>query len=221
MIIARKPLFMALAMMGACSSAFAAALPINSSVLSTGAAVPVAGLPIAGGVPIPFVAASFSGTLTTTVISGDASNPYGGLTFTYLLTNDALSQHAIGRFTVNDYGGFLVDANYQSPTASQLPTLFDRSAGLGDTIGQSFIAPIAALPGFGKGVLAPGSTSALFVIQTDALAYQPTIANVIDGSIASVASYAPVPVIPEPSSVALATIGFVALAGWSWKRRQR
>jgi hypothetical protein len=203
-----------------CSAASAASLPASSSILSTGAGVPIGGLTIAGGVPIPFVAGTFSGTLTTTVISGDTSNPHGGLTFTYLLTNDVSSSHAIGRFTVNDYAGFLVDANYQTPTVNQIPTLFDRSSGSGDTVGQSFIAPIAALPGFGQGVLAPGSTSALFVLQTNAPFFQPTLANVIDGSIASVVSYAPSLFIPEPSTLALTVIG-AAAAGVGLARRRR
>ncbi len=194
--------------------AFAVSLPANSSVLSTGAGVPVGGTPVAGGAPLAFSSATFSGTLTTTVISGDTSNPYGGLTFTYLLTNDLASTHAIERLTINGYSGFLVEANYQTPASDQIPTLFDRSTGAGDTIGESFYNPIIALPGFGNGVLSPGATSALFVLQTNAQDYQLSTANVIDGSVASVATFAPVPVIPEPSSIALAVLGFIGIAIW-------
>lgn len=52
--------------------------------------------------------------------------------------------------------------------------------------------------------LAPGSNSALLVVQTNAAFYQPTIASLIDGSVASVASLVPTAVnTPEPSSVVL------------------
>src|SRR5215510_156991 len=50
---------------------------------------PVGGVVVGGGVPVPFAAVGFSGTLTSTVLSGDASNPFGpgALTFTYRLVN--------------------------------------------------------------------------------------------------------------------------------------
>jgi hypothetical protein len=201
------------------SQASAVSLSAGGSYLATGAAVPVGGTPIAGGVPLAFTSATFSGTLTTTVISGDTSNPYGGLTFTYLLTNDALSSHAIERLTINGYSGFSVEGNYQTPTLDQIPTLFDRSSGSGDTIGQSFYNPILALPGFGNGVLAAGATSALLVLQTDAQLYQLSTANVIDGSVATVSTFAPVANIPEPSTVVLAVVGTAGLAFLRWRRR--
>ena len=199
----------------AASQAAAVTLTPGPSVITTGAPVPTGGTVLFSG-PSLFTSATFSGTLTTSIISGDPSNSYGGLTFTYLLANDVTSSHAIGRFTINDFDGFLVDANYQTPTVGQLPSLFDRSAGAGATIGESFIAPIGGFPGLGLGVLAPGSTSALWVVQTSALYYQPTIASVIDGSVAPVATFAPA--VPEPSTLALA--GCAAVALMAWRRRR-
>ncbi len=201
------------------SQALAVSLSAGGSYLATGAAVPVGGVPIAGGAPLAFSSATFSGTLTTTVISGDASNPYGGLTFTYLLSNDLASSHAIERLTINGYSGFLVEANYLTPTGDQIPTLFDRSTGAGDTIGESFINPISSLPGFGNGVLSPGASSVLLVLQTDAVEYQLSTANVINGSVATVTTYAPVALIPEPSSIVLAALGVLGLACWVRRRR--
>ena len=116
-----------------------------------------------------------------------------------MLTNDALSSHAIERLTINGYDGFAVDGNYQTPTSDQIPTLFDRSSGSGDTIGQSFFNPILALPGFGNGVLAPGATAALLVLQTDAQFYQLSTASVIE--IASGKTIAEFEVGGEPDGV--------------------
>ena len=46
------------------------------------------------------------------MISGDTSNTLGGLTFTYQITNDASSPHALQRFTLNDFTEINVDASY-------------------------------------------------------------------------------------------------------------
>lgn len=160
---------------------------------------PVGGFVVQTTGPVPFFSATFSGTLTSSVISGDTSNPFGGLTFTYLLQSDPGSPNAIGRLTVNDFAGFLTDMSFQTPPAGLQPTLNDRSNGVGDVIGFSFIgAPI------GPGVLRPGASSALLVVQTDAPAWRQTNASVIDGSVASVPSLAP---IPEPASLALLLLG--------------
>src|SRR5262245_22239930 len=77
-------------------------LAVGTTILAVGEPDPTGGVVIAGGLPVPFAAITFSGTLTSTVISGDPSNLLGGLTFTYLLKNDATSSHALGRLTVDD-----------------------------------------------------------------------------------------------------------------------
>jgi hypothetical protein len=191
--------------------------PGDSQFVPTGAG-PTGGAVQAGtGIPVAFLSGTFHGTLTSTVIAGDPSNPYGGLTFTYLLVNMTAPpppQGEIDRITINDYDTFAVDASYQSPTAGFLPTLVDRDL-TGDVMGFSFLN----LPGhLGHGPLPPGFTSALMVLQTNAQFYKPTLASVIDGSVASVASFAPN--VPEPSSIVLAGLGLLGLAAWGWRRKR-
>lgn len=189
------------------TAAFSALLNPGSAIIAAGDLAPVGGSVIAGGVPVPFVAPTFSGTLTTSVISGDVSNPWGGLTFTFLLHNNGAN--SIGRLTLNDFAGFLTDVSYQTPLIGQAPTFVDRS-GSGDIIGFNFIpAPI------GIGSLGAGADSALLVVQTNALAYRTSIASVIDGTVASVATFAPV---PEPSSLMLFTLGASAML-LAWRKR--
>lgn len=159
---------------------------------------PVGGVLVAPVLTLPFVTGTFSGTLTSMVISGDTTNALGGLTFVYTITNNAVSPDAIHRLTVNGYNGFLTDASYQA-AAAQKPTTIDRSVN-GDVIGFGFIgAPL----GFGE--LAPGATSTPLVVQTNAPAYRETFASVIDGTVTTVGTYSPV--VPEPVTMGLMALG--------------
>ena len=162
---------------------------------------PVGGQVACGPLVQPFTTANFSGVLTTTVIAGDVSNPYGGLTFTYVVSNDASSLNTQARLSINGYAGFLTDASYQAPPAGVRPTLVDRSAS-SDVVGFSFLGAPA-----GFGPIGPGQQSALLVVQTNATTCSNSVASVIDGAIATIPTYAPA---PEPASLTL--LGLAALA---------
>jgi hypothetical protein len=155
----------------------------------------------------PLVGAAFNATLVSIVIQGDPSNPLGGLTFVYQVTNDAKSIDAIGRATFTGYDAWLTDMSYQNPAAGLAPLLMDRSA-LGDAVGFSFIGPP-----LGPNVLPPGATSRPLVVQTNAPAWTIATGNVIDGSVATGPAYAP---LPEPSVISLLLIGSL---GWLVRRR--
>ena len=193
---------------------------VDATLLSTMGSVfpvpdepdPTGGAVVSGsGVVVPFATSGFSGTLTSTVLSGDPSNAWGGLTFTYLLTNDSVSSNALTRMTVENFTGFLTDVSYQTGSGGIAPSLADRLTD--DVVGFSFLptgVPTAS------GVLTPGSDSALLVVQTDATVYAATSAFVIDGDVVNVGSFAP---IPEPGSFCLAVLGVVCLSGYAWRRR--
>ena len=198
-----------------CERGFAAPILSGQTILAPGEPDPTGGVVQAGtGVAVPFASppgpGQFSGTLTTTVISGDPSNALGGLTFTYRLTNDAVSLAALERLTNLNFTGYLTDVSYQIPAVGLIPTSVDRDPA-GSTIGWSFSA-------LGAGVMPPGSSSALLVIQTNAPAFAPINANVIDGSIASAASFGPV---PEPASVTLLGISLLSLGALRRRRNGR
>jgi hypothetical protein len=185
------------------SPAWAAFLPIGGTLFpAPGEADPVAGVVIANTGPVPFGGAAFTGTLTSQVVQGDANNPWGGLTFTYLLTNDPNSKDDLERVTVVNFTGFLTDASFQIPAMGMAPAFINRSTP--DVVGFSFMG----VP-FGPGTLKPGMTSALLVVQTNAPRFQQSLASVIDGSAAKdIATFCPV---PEPATLSLLVLGGLAV----------
>jgi hypothetical protein len=196
------------------SRAMAVLLPTGTTVFAAAEPPVVGGTLLAGGLPVSVTSATFDGTLTSSVISGDGNNgALGGLTFVYTLTNNVRSPGQMDRLTVNGFSGFITDSGYVLPGVA--PGLNDRSIS-GDVIGFTFIGPP-----IGTGVLLPGQTSAQLIVRTDAQKFTPTFASVIDGSVASVASFAPMPRnVPEPSALALAAIGFISLAARAWRRKR-
>lgn len=206
----------ALAVLASVATQAHGAALVPGSVLIPGAAEPdpTGGAVVATTGAVPFsVPGSFTGKLTTTVISGDPSNALGGLTFTYLITNDAASANSIGRLTVGEFLGFATDGSYQVPAGGVAPASIDRNVS-GDVVGFNFVpTPVDPLTGF----LAPGASSALLVVQTDAKAYAPSLANLIDGGVTSVSSLGPA--VPEPSTIALVVGSLVSLGVYRLRRR--
>lgn len=197
------------------SSAFAAALPSGTVLVpSPGEADPTGGVVLASQSVGFSVAGAFSGKLTSQVISGDPSNALGGLTFTYQITNDGVSgPNSIGRLSVTDFTGWLVDASYQSTSVGVVPGSIDRQPS-GEVVGFNFLpTPADPLTAF----LAPGTGSRLLVLQTNALAYNDVLASVIDGGVTQAATYGPV---PEPSTMVLAACGAVGVALALRRRRK-
>jgi hypothetical protein len=149
-----------------------------------------------------FTGADIAGSVTSKVYSGDTANLLGGLTFTYEIVSGSSIQD-ISRFSVGNYGGFATDVSFNlAAVPGVMPTVSSRSSGVGDIVRFDF----AGLP--------PGASSTLLVVQTDAAVFAPTIASVINAGSAQVLSLAPTPV-PEPSTLALALLGGVALL---WRR---
>jgi hypothetical protein len=132
----------------------------------------------------------FTGVLESKVISGDTSNPYGGLTFVYRVSNTSINNVDIHRLTVEGFESFLTDVSYQ--IGGQAPSAFDRSGGSGDVLGFDFAALLGA-------DLDPGEVSSWLVVQTDAEEYKTAQANVIDGSVSTSSVFAPTgePIPPE------------------------
>lgn len=212
------PCFLAAAFVGYVVANPVSAAPLPPGVVLFGPSTetdPV-GATVVDTLVTPFtVPGSFSGTLTAEVLSGDTSNPLGGLTFIYTLENDGVAgPNSIGRLSISDWNSFALDASYQVPVAvgDVAPASIDRSPSA-DVVGFNFV-PVPTDPV--SGFLAPGTTSALLVIQTDATIYGTgAFASMIDGGVITIDTFAPV---PEPSAVILLLTG---LAGAGLVARHR
>ena len=157
----------------------------------------------------PFATATYTGDLISRVFSGDPTNPFGGYTFTYQLTNAPGGSNALTRLTVTGFGGYATDMSYQLGTGNVAPSRSTRDP-FGDVIGFSFL-------GDGVGFIMPGESSELLVVQTNATSYRTRIANVINGAVSNVNAFSPAGAItPEPTLA----LGAVA-AGIVFGRRRR
>jgi hypothetical protein len=163
---------------------------------------------------VPAGTGGFSGTLvdsaTTPFIGKDILNNVaftgilqsqvfqeagGTLDFVYQFSDDNNPNNdAIERFAVDDFSNLVTDADYIPGSGTAIPELVTRqNATTGDVIGFQFAG------------VAPGTSTDILTIRTDATAFQTGSASFQDGGNVSIP--APVPAVPEP-----ATIGLLALS---------
>ena len=176
------------------ASILAVATSLCASPLLPGAVVfPVPDGPLPIGTVIAdetvsFTSSTFTGTLTSEVVAGDATNPLGGLTFRYSLQDSISSPGEIERLTISSFAGVRTDVHFVAVPVTpniQAPTLVDRSTGAGSTLGFAFIQPPA-----GFGVLQPGQMSVPLIVYTNSHVFVAANASVSDGSAVMVSSYA-------------------------------
>jgi hypothetical protein len=167
--------------------------------------------PVGVGAPLatvtsPFISSTIDGTVISSVYSGDLSNPYGGLTFTYLLELSNSSTDSSSEMTVGSYGGFTVDVSYNQNGGGVAPSNFTRSGGTGGTIRFLWSA---------NGGLQPGQNGALVVVQTGEQSYTTAQGGVIDSQTVNISALAP---IPEPG---IASLVLTCLGGLIFFARRR
>jgi hypothetical protein len=146
----------------------------------------------------------FTGTFWSYVFQDKTS---GDLAFADLYENDSTSVDAVNHFSVSGFAGFQT-AVAQDPLETVTPNVnsvvASRSAD-GDVISFNFLAGFA--PSYDE--IAPGINSSAQVIFTDATSYTWASAQITDGAVATVKTYAP-NAVSEP--ISMLTLGTGALA---------
>lgn len=182
-------------------------LPVGGNILASPSAFPTGGT-VLDTVTTPFTSSTIDGTVVSQVISGDPSNPYGGLTFTYSLSMNTFSSDSASEITIGSYGNTIDDVSFNLTGAEVAPSNFTRS-----TTGDGSVIRFLFANGGG---LMPGQTGALVVVQSSATAFAPAVGGVIDSQTVNISTLAPV---PEPGIVSL----FVAALGvfGLWRRNSK
>lgn len=225
--IAASILIMGLGSVGAATAQVA--LPAGSTVFNTGGALATSlgSFSLLASMNSAFTATdstAFSGVLNSYVLGSNTDNPLGGLSFVYRLTNSTTSSDAIHRLALNGFGGVQVQAGYLDGGVAPIggvvgagltPTLVDRGLAPGDNAGFSFLQGL--ISGMSFDSLDPGMSTRYLVMYTNATNYGNAMASVIDGSVASAATFAP---IPEPETYALMLAG-LGLMGFIGRRRAK
>lgn len=143
----------------------------------------------------------YTGTVESYVFRQAAGN----LIFGYIVHNDAPSIDEISAVSMTDFAGWITEVGqdpFASASSASAATSASRSAS-GGTVTFNFTRdPL------GRGALEQGTASYGMMIRTNATDYTRGTVNVLNGAIATVESFAPV---PEPASIAALGVGAAAL----------
>jgi PEP-CTERM motif len=195
----------------------------DSTLSVTGGTVVATNAP--GGVTVTSssIPPSFTATLVSSVVEGSTTNPFYNavsspdvLTFVYQFSNSAGSVDSLEFFDVQSFGTALTDVGYNGSLSGDTPYYVARDApSSADVIAFDFaISPIA-----------PGESSALLIVNTNATNWASVTAAIQDGANGNGASYAvfapTMTPTPEPASIVMMVLGLFGLLAMVRGRRKQ
>jgi hypothetical protein len=145
---------------------------------------------------------AFTGVLTSYVFSYDNA---GDLAFDYHVSNDSTSVDAINHFSVTDFTGFATAVADDLVVSGPPSAYFASRSASGDVVSFSYLNL-----GGDFSEIAPGQTSSDILIFTDAKAFTKGSAQISDGGVATVETYAP-QAVPEPVSMSVLALGVATM----------
>lgn len=168
----------------------------------------------------PFSYTTTSGTNMGFIYSA-VYDDAGTLDFYYQVINDASSATALARMTATDFMGFTTNAAYRTDGSTLAGTGFINGTNApvtadsnidGSVIGFSFYPPTGP-----PAEIAPGESSFVLIISTNATQFAAGNASIIDGGTDTVSAFQPSSV-PEPATLGLLGLGLIGLAGLRRRR---
>jgi len=154
-------------------------------------------------------------TLTVSYDAWVGRNGGGTLDFIYQFTNSSSSNTSVDSTTHAVYDSFTTDVSYYQPGGDINPVLATRTSD-GQTVKFFWKNPTT---GVGADV-APGQTSTIQVISTNAVYYTAGTYSFQDGVTANGVGFAPT-LVPEPSTMALVGLGALGFVAYGLRRRVR
>ena len=142
----------------------------------------------------------------------------GTLDFIFQVQNNKASVDNLSRIEGGIYSGYDVSAFYSTQAGglgvgSQVPNSAFETNSTG--VGFNFMS------GLGSANLAPGTTSDVLIVRTNAKSYINSLEGVSDNTTVNVASYSPAAAVPEPASVIPFALGGLGLLGLIVRKTRR
>ena len=154
-----------------------------------------------------------AGTTSGTFITAVFRNSSGTLDFYYQVSNGPSSSTSLARESNTSFSGFQTSVGFRTDGSSVpgglfadgtvIPNTADRNTS-GAVVGFNFNIPVT-------NEIAPGQTSFVLVISTNATNFTQGNSEMLDGGSVTVNAFQPA--VPEPSSLLLFGSGLVTLAG--------